>query len=212
MIARHRQAHIVDAPDFAPALAEHNVVNRNTVFMTDIRRAHIRLRINAVSDQPPVSDAAYQRLHFRVIETDNAEPIKRRIFNKRVESIAEFFKPAPMVEMFRIDIGDNRDSRRQANERAVRLVRFDHHPVAFANPRIGTISINNAAIDNRWVKIGFIKQRRDHGGGRRLAMGARNGNGPFKTHQFGEHVRAFDHRNMTRARGGNFRIVAADRR
>jgi len=59
--------------------------------------------------------------------------------------------------------------------------------------------------------VGFIQQRRNHRRRRCFAMGARNRDGPFKAHQFGKHVGALDHRDMTRARGGDFRIVALDR-
>jgi NADPH:quinone reductase-like Zn-dependent oxidoreductase len=41
-----------------------------------------------------------------------------------------------MIEMFGIDVGDDRDHRGQAQERSVALVRLHHHPFAVAEAGI----------------------------------------------------------------------------
>ena len=66
-----------------------------------------------------------------------------------------------MVKMFRVDIGDNADGRRQAHKCAVAFIGLNHHPFALSEPRIRAISINDAAINHGRVKPGCIK----HGSG-----------------------------------------------
>ena len=53
------------------------------------------------------------------------------------------------------------------------LIGLHHHPVAAAEPRVGAIGVDDAAVDHRRIEMSRIEQRvatRD--GGRGLAMGA----------------------------------------
>ncbi|MEZ5915770.1 MAG: hypothetical protein R3C42_09140 [Parvularculaceae bacterium] len=52
-----------------------------------------------------------------------------------------------MFEMLLIDIGDDGDRRRQPQEGSVRSIRLHDHPVAFADTRIRSIGVDDAAID-----------------------------------------------------------------
>ena len=116
-----------------------------------------------------------------------------------------------MIEMLGIDIGDDRDLGRQLQERAVALVRFDHHPVARTETRVGAIGIDDAAIDHGGIEAAGIEQRRDHRGRGGLAVGAGDGDAALQPHQLGQHLGAAHHRNAPFARRRQFRIVALDR-
>ncbi len=80
-----------------------------------------------------------------------------------------------MVEMLRVDIGDDGDFGRKLEEGAVGLVGLDHHPLALAHPGIGAIGIDDAAIDDGRVEPARIQQRADHRRGCGLAMRAAHG-------------------------------------
>ena len=82
-----------------------------------------------------------------------------------------------MVEMFGVDIGDDRNRAVEPQETAVALVRLDHHPVARAKPGVRTVAVDDAAVDDRRVDAAMIEHRRDQRCGRRLAMRTSHGDG-----------------------------------
>ena len=102
-------------------------------------------------------------------------------------------------------------SARQLQEGAVALVGLDHHPVAGAQPRVGAVGVDDAAIDHGRIEAAGVEQGRDHRRRRGLAVGAGNRDAALQPHQFGEHLGAAHHGNALRARRHQFRIVALDR-
>ena len=112
--------------------------------------------------------------------------------------------------MLGVDIGDDGDVGRQLQERAVGFVGLHHHPVAGAQPRIGAVGVDDAAIDHGRVEAAGIEQRGDQRGGRGLAVGAGDGDAAFQPHQLGQHLGAPHHRQALGARGHQFRIVLLD--
>ena len=99
---------------------------------------------------------------------------------------------AVMFEMLGIDVGDDRDRPVEAEEAAVALVGLDHPPVAFAEPGIGAVAIDDAAVDHGRVDPAAVEQRRDHRRRRRLAVRAGDRDGLLHAHQLGEHFGAAD--------------------
>ena len=81
--------------------------------------------------------------------------------------------------MIGIGIGHHRDGGGQAQEGAVAFVGLHHHPFAGAQPRIGAIGIDDAAIDDGGIQPAGIQQRRDQRRGRGLAVGAGDGDAGF---------------------------------
>ena len=63
-----------------------------------------------------------------------------------------------MVEVLGIDIGDDRDVGRQLEEGAVGLVGLDHHPVAGAEPRVGAVGVDDAAVDHGRIELAGVEQ------------------------------------------------------
>ena len=112
-----------------------------------------------------------------------------------------------MIQMFRIDIGDNGDRSGKFRKGAVALVRFDNHPFTRTHARVGSVFVDDAAIDDGGIKISFFQHRADHGGRRCLAVRATNRNRHFQAHQFREHFRAADNGKFRGACRGQFGIV-----
>ena len=96
--------------------------------------------------------------------------------------------------MLGIDVGDDGDVGRQLQEGAVGLVGLDHHPVAGAEPRIGAIGVDDAAVDHGRIEAAGIEQRRDQRGRRGLAVRAGDGDAALQPHQLGQHLGAPHHR------------------
>ena len=114
--------------------------------------------------------------------------------------------------MIGIDIGDDRDSGRQAQERAVAFIGFHDHPFAGAKPRIGAVGVDDAAIDDGRIEAARIQQRRDQGRGRRLAVGAGDGDADLQMHDLGQHLGTAHQRQHWRARRIEFGIAGFDGR
>ena len=81
-------------------------------------------------------------------------------------------------------------------------------PVAHA--RIGAVGVDDAAVDDGRVEPAGVEQRRDHRGGRGLAVRAADGDRRFQPHQLGEHLGAADDRQAARPRLDQLGIVALD--
>src|SRR3546814_7081646 len=65
--------------------------------------------------------------------------IERHVLDKLDIRRLDVIEIAIMVEMFGIDIGDDRDRPVEPQETAVALVGLDHHPVRRAEPRVRAI-------------------------------------------------------------------------
>ena len=96
---------------------------------------------------------------------------------------------------------------REQQEAAVALVGFDDEVVALAEPRGGASLIDAAADDERGVEMRRGEDRSDDRCGRRLAVRTGDGDAVFQPHQFGEHFRARNDRNLVFVRFDDFRIV-----
>ena len=116
-----------------------------------------------------------------------------------------------MVEVLGVHVGDHGDDRRQAQETAVALVGLDHHPVAGAEPRVGAVGVDDAAVDHGGVEMRRLQHRGDQAGGGGLAVRAADRDRPFQPHQFGQHLGPPHHRDQPRARRRDLGIVALHR-
>ena len=210
--ARHRQREFVDIGGL-PGLtvADQDVETRNAVVQSDVEQADVRLRVLAIGDDAAILDAPDQLLHGRVIEAHHRKAVERQILHEGQESLLDRVEGLEMIEMFRIDIGDDGDVGGQLQKRAVALVRLDDHPVARAAPRIGAIGVDDAAVDDGGIEAGGVEQGRDQRSRRGLAVGAGDRDALLEPHQLGEHLGAPDDGNAPQARRRQLRIVAPDR-
>ena len=135
-----------------------------------------------------------------MIEAHHREAVERQVFDEGQKGVLDRVEGLEVVEMLGIDVGDDRDVGGQLQERAVALVGLDHHPVAGAEPGIGAIGVDDAAIDHGRIEPGGVEQRRDQRGRRGLAVGAGDRDALLEPHQLGQHLGAADDGNAPRAR------------
>src|SRR5712671_4796088 len=196
----------------AGAVAEHDREARSSVGVIKIAKPHVGLRIFPIGDNAAILDMADELLHHRMVRTHDGETVERDVFHKTAERLLHSIKRHEMIEMFGIDVGDDCDIGGQLEERAVGFIGLDHHPVAGAEPRIGAIGLDNAAIDDGRIEIAGIEQQGDQRRGGGLAVRARNGHAALEPHQFGQHLGAPHDRQALRAGSSEFRIVTLDGR
>ncbi len=176
----------------------------------DIFGANVGQSGKAIGHDPPVADSAQDALHFGMIDAHHAESVERDILDELDERVLDPIEAAIMFEMFGIDIGDHRDGPVEPQEAAIAFIRFDHPPVALAEPGIGAIAVDDAAVDHRRIEPAGIEQCSDHRGRRGLAVGAGDRDRFLHPHQLGEHFGAAHPRQAALGGGGEFGIVIAD--
>ena len=212
VMAGHGQQQIVEIGRLRGlAVAQQHVEARHAAFEIDVEQPHVGLRIFAIGDDAAILDLADELLHGRMIETHHREAVEGNVLDEGAESVLDRVERMEMVEMLRVDVGDDGDVGRKLQEGAVALVGLDHHPVAGAEARIGAIGVDDAAIDDGRIESAGVEQRRDERGRRGLAMRAGDGDALLEAHQLGEHFRAAHHGQALVARGDEFGIVALDR-
>src|SRR3546814_11802689 len=89
----------------------------------DILPANVGLRAEAISNHAAVLHPRQDCLHFRMIEAEQRCAVKRDIANKFDKGVLPPVEAAIMVEMFGIDIGDDRYGAVQAQETAAGIGR-----------------------------------------------------------------------------------------
>ena len=117
-----------------------------------------------------------------------------------------------MIEVFVIDVGDDRDDRRQAQERAIAFVGFGDQETSLPHPRIGAERPQTAADNDRGIESAGREHFAHHRGGGGLAVTAGDADPVLQPHEFAEHLGARDDRNATPARFDQLRIAAVHRR
>ena len=193
------------------ARAQHEIERGAGCLRAHIDGPQIGLRIEAISDATAIRNARGQRLHFGMVGAQHGEAIERQVLDKRVEAFAQRFHRAVVIHVLGIDVGHDRDRRAQLGERAVALVRLHHHPLTLPEFGVRGIGVDDAAVDHGGVEADAVQQRRHHGCRRRLAVRARNGDGPFQADELRQHVRPAHHGNGARPRRIHFRVAALDR-
>ena len=141
-----------------------------------------------------------QLLHHRMIGAHHREAVERHVLDESAERLLHRLEGLEMIEMLGIDIGDDGDVGRKLQEGAVGLVGLDHHPVAGAEPRIGAVGVDDAAVDHGRIEAAGVEQRGDERGRRGLAVGAGDGDAALEPHQLGQHLGAAHHRQAFGAR------------
>jgi len=213
VLAQHRQFEAFDRAcgSVCPG-GDGDVVDHDAVLGPDAACPNVGLRIEPVGQYAPVNDPGDQLLHLWMIRAEHCETIEGDILDEGVEGVAYALERAVMVQMLRVDVRDDRDSRRQLYERAVRLVGLNGHPFALAQPCIGAIGVDDAAVDHCWIVTRGIQEGGHHRSGRRLSVRSADGDGPFQAHQLAEHLGTPHHRQKLCTRRINFRVAATDGR
>ena len=140
-----------------------------------------------------------------MVDAQHREPVEGHVLDELDERVLDPVEAAVMLEMLGIDVGDDRDRAVEPQEAAVALVGLDHPPVALAEPGVGAVAVDDAAVDHGRVEPAAVEQRRDHRGRRRLAVGAGDRDGLLHPHQLGEHFGAADARQAALGGGLDLR-------
>ena len=111
-----------------------------------------------------------------------------------------------------VDVGHDRNHRRQEEEGRIRLVGLGDQEIALTEAGIGAGGIEAAADDEGRIDTAFGEDAGHQAGGGRLAVRAGDGDAAFESHQLGQHLRARHDRDFPFAGGDDFRIIRLDRR
>ncbi len=172
---------------------------------------HAGLRAEPVGDDAAVRHAGDHLLHRRVVDAQHGEAVERDVADELVVAGGHRLGAAPVVQVLGVHVGDHGDGGGQAQEAAVALVGLHHHPVALAQPGVGAVGVDDAAVDHGRVHVRGLQHGGDHGGGGGLAVRAADGDGPAQAHQLGQHLGPAHHGDQPGAGGHDLRVVAADR-
>src|SRR5207245_1007736 len=100
------------------------------------------------------------------------------------------------IHVLTVNVGDDCEDRREFEEGAVTLVGLGNQVVRFAEAGVGAHGVNASADHDGGIKASTGKHRGHHTGGGGLAMHSGDGDAVFQAHQFGQHLSAWDYRNM----------------
>ena len=209
--AQHRQPHALHgAVALLHVAGDDDVEGGPQRVARDVDRPHLGLRAEPVGHDAAVLDAPDQALHLRVVDAERGDAVERNVLDEGAVGPAHRVEVAVELHVLAVDVGDDGGDGRQLDEAAVGLVGLDHHPVARAEPRVGAVGIDDAAVDDRRVQPGAVEHGGDDRGRGRLAVGAGDRHRPLEAHQLGQHLGPLHHGDVALARGDHLDVVFAD--
>ena len=111
---RHGQPQAVDLMHRRTGpISEYDGEARFSRRMIKTGETHVGLRILAIGDDAPVGDLPDQKLHHGMIRAHDGKAVKRHVFDKRVKGFLHRLEGLEMIEVLRIDIGDDGNVGRQ---------------------------------------------------------------------------------------------------
>ena len=150
------------------------------------------------------------RAHVGVVDAQHRDAVERQPLQEVDERARQ---PREVVavglHVVGVDVGDDRDHRRQIEERRVGLVGLGDQELALAEPRVRVRGQQPPADDERRIEPAFGEHRGDEARRRRLAVRAGDRDALLQAHQLGQHQRARHDGNAALARGDDFRVVGA---
>ena len=210
VLPEHRQAERPHATRVRPAACGDDDLERGAELVHHQPfGADVGLRGKAVGDDAAVGQARDHLLHAGMVDAQDGEAIERHVGDELVVAGDHGLGRAPMVQVLGVHVGDDGDDGGQAQEAAVALIGLDHHPLAVAEPGVGPVGVDDAAVDHGRVHAGGFEHAGDEARGRGLAMGATDGDGPFEAHQLGQHLGTAHDGDQAGAGGDDLGVVAA---
>ena len=212
MVAGNGETEIDDVMRLAGAAVGHAHRETRLAFLvTHVGQAHVGLRAAAIGDDAAVAHLADHLLHHRMVDAHHGKTVEGNVLDEGEEGFLRLVERAVVVKMLGVDVGDDHDVGGKLHEGAVGLIRLHYHPVTLAEAGVGAIGVDDATVDDGWVKVAGIEQCRHQRGGRRLAMRAAHCHAGLEPHEFGEHFRAAHDGQVAVARFHQFRIVVLHR-
>ncbi len=203
--ARQRQHHFL-----AGALRQAQREAHARAFLHHVLGAHVGLRAHAVAHHV-ARGLGSQCRHFRIIDAQHRQAVERQALQELGERrlhAGEII--AVVLQMIRINVGDDRHQRVQAQEAAIAFVGLGHQPLPATQLGVGTGGQQLATDHERRVQATLAQHRSSEAGGGGLAMGTGHGDAAAEAHQLGQHRCARHDRNALAARFHQLRVVLAD--
>ena len=169
-----------------------------------------RLR-QPISDHAPAGPGN-QRTHRLVVCAEDRGAVERHLVDELQEGVVQRLPAAVSVHVLAVDVGHERDRRRERQERTVAFVGLHDHRRAPAQAGVASEGAEPAADHRRRIEPGPLEHQRHHRGGGGLAVRAGDRDAVAKPHQLREHFRARDHRDAPPPRLQQLGIVLTDRR
>ena len=116
----------------ALAVANDRRKARNAIAEIETGEPDIGVRIFPIGDDAPVLDLGRKLSHDRMVEAHDRETVEGNIFDESAKSLLDRRESSEMIEVFGIDIGDDRYIGGKLEESAIAFVGLDHHPIAAA--------------------------------------------------------------------------------
>ncbi|EXI76168.1 MAG: hypothetical protein AW07_00682 [Candidatus Accumulibacter sp. SK-11] len=172
---------------------------------------YVGCRIEAVGDDL-FADQRHDLAHVGVVGTEHRDTVERQALDEVHEGLLQATEVMAIgFHVVAVDIGDDRQHRRQQEERGVGLVGLGDEKVTRAEPGIGAGSVETAANDEGRVHAAFGENRGHQTGGGGLAMGSGDSDSMLQPHQLGEHLRPWHNRHLAGAGSDDLRVVGPDR-
>src|SRR3546814_16678679 len=89
-----------------------------------------------------------------MVEAQNGRAVKGHILHELDKGVLHPGEIAVVIEMFGVDVSDDGDGAVQPEEGAVALVGLNHHPFALAQPGVGAIAVDDAAVRSAERRVG----------------------------------------------------------
>src|SRR3981081_198788 len=135
MMAWHRHDDVFKyGLDAALAVVNDRRKTRNAIPEVETGEPDIGVGIFPIGDDPPVLDLGRKLSHDRMVEAHDRETVEGNIFDKSAKSLLDRLESSEMIEVFGIDIGDDRYVGGKFEESAIAFFGLDHHPIAAADP------------------------------------------------------------------------------
>ena len=180
-------------------------------FSPNIRGLEITVLSEAVGEHFGLERGA-EGTDSRILPAGEDETLGIDAFEESLEGLPERRLAAVVVEMFRLEIAQDRCKWPQFQEGTVVLVGLTDGETSVAPPS-GTVPAGkNTAERHTRSKVPAFKNMRQQRRDRGLAVGSCDGEDPVVPHQFGKHPGPGIHRNSHRAGSQEFRMVFGDGR
>ncbi len=191
----------------AHAVEAHLAVGRNNILGVEV----VVLR-QAVGDDL-LRHARQDVADIGVIAADHGHAVERQAVQEIDEGRLQALEVVAVgFHVVGVDVGDDRDDRRQEQEGRIRFVGLGHQEITAAQAGVGAGGVQPAADDEGGVDATLGQDAGHQAGRRRLAMRSGDGDATLQAHQFGQHLGSRHDRDFLLAGSDHFRIVGLDGR
>jgi hypothetical protein len=160
-----------------------------------------------------LADQRHDLAHVGVVCAEHRHAVEGQPLNEVHEGLLQAAEVVAIgFHVVAVDVGDDRQHRRQQEEGGIGLVGLGDEEVTRPETRVGAGRVEPTANDECRVHATSGEDRSHQTGRRGLAMCAGNCDSLLEPHQLGEHLCPWHHRYLAGTRSDDLRIVGPDRR